>query len=58
VWGRMVARLGLEQYVPAFRNNDIYGKGLRRLTGEDLRESLMSFNSAAAVDNNMEAVAD
>ena len=51
-------RLGLEQYVPAFRDNDIYGKILRRLTGEDLRESLMSFNSAAAVDNNMEAVAD
>ena len=50
MWGRMVARLGLEQYVPAFRNNDIYGKGLRRLMGEDLRESLMSFNSAAAVD--------
>jgi hypothetical protein len=50
--------LGLEQYVPALRDNDIYGKVLRRLTGEDLCESLMSFNSAAAVDNNMEAVAD
>ena len=50
--------LGLEQYAPAFRDNDIDGEVLRRLTGEDLRESLMSFNSAAAVDNNMEAVAD
>ena len=43
---------------PRSGDNDIYGKVLRRLTGEDLRESLMSFNSAAAVDNNMEAVAD
>jgi class 3 adenylate cyclase len=30
--------LGLEQYVPAFRDNDISGEVLRRLTGEDLRE--------------------
>src|ERR1700741_3819299 len=30
--------LGLEQYAPAFRDNDIDGKVLRRLTGEDLRE--------------------
>ena len=31
-------RLGLDQYVPAFRANDIDGEVLRRLTGEDLRE--------------------
>jgi hypothetical protein len=30
--------LGLEQYVPAFRANDIDEEVLRRLTGEDLRE--------------------
>jgi class 3 adenylate cyclase len=30
--------LGLEQYGPAFRDNDIDGKILRRLTAEDLRE--------------------
>ena len=30
--------LGLEQYLPAFRDNDIDGEVLRRLTGEDLRE--------------------
>src|SRR6516164_310173 len=30
--------LGLEQYEPAFRDNDIDGKVLRRLTAEDLRE--------------------
>ena len=30
--------LGLEQYVPAFRANDIDGEVLHRLTGEDLRE--------------------
>jgi class 3 adenylate cyclase len=30
--------LGLEQYVPAFRDNDIDGEVLRRLTAEDLRE--------------------
>jgi class 3 adenylate cyclase/predicted ATPase len=30
--------LGLEQYAPAFRDNDIDGDVLRRLTGEDLRE--------------------
>jgi predicted ATPase/class 3 adenylate cyclase len=30
--------LGLEQYAPAFRNNDIDGEVLRRLSGEDLRE--------------------
>jgi class 3 adenylate cyclase/predicted ATPase len=29
---------GLEQYAPAFRDNDIDGEVLRRLTGEDLRE--------------------
>ena len=31
-------RLGLEQYVPSFRANDIDEEVLRRLTGEDLRE--------------------
>src|SRR5437868_930393 len=31
-------RLGLEQYVPAFRANDIDEEVLRRLTAEDLRE--------------------
>src|SRR5437660_2704146 len=30
--------LGLEQYAPAFRDNDIDGEVLRRLTAEDLRE--------------------
>src|SRR5271156_5512094 len=30
--------LGLDQYVPAFRANDIDGEVLRRLTGDDLRE--------------------
>jgi class 3 adenylate cyclase/tetratricopeptide (TPR) repeat protein len=30
--------LGLEQYAPAFRANDIDGEVLRRLTAEDLRE--------------------
>src|SRR5215468_2816581 len=30
--------LGLEQYVSAFRANDIDGEVLRHLTGEDLRE--------------------
>src|SRR6516164_7410571 len=30
--------LGLEQYAPAFRDNEIDGEVLRRLTGEDLRE--------------------
>jgi len=30
--------LGLEQYAPEFRDNDIDGEVLRRLTGEDLRE--------------------
>src|SRR6201997_5043932 len=30
--------LGLAQYEPAFRDNDIDGEVLRRLTGEDLRE--------------------
>jgi class 3 adenylate cyclase len=30
--------LGLEQYAPAFRDNDIDGEVLRRLTGGDLRE--------------------
>src|SRR5438128_3898263 len=30
--------LGLELYAPAFRDNDIDGEVLRRLTGEDLRE--------------------
>jgi SAM domain (Sterile alpha motif) len=30
--------LGLEQYAPAFRDNDIDDAVLRRLTGEDLRE--------------------
>jgi len=31
-------RLGLQQYVPAFRANDIDEEVLRRLTGEGLRE--------------------
>src|SRR5215469_7114581 len=30
--------LGLEQYGPAFRDNDIDGEVLRRLTADDLRE--------------------
>ena len=30
--------LGLEQYTPAFRDNDIDGEILRQLTAEDLRE--------------------
>jgi class 3 adenylate cyclase len=30
--------LGLDQYAPAFRDNDIDGEVLRRLTGDDLRE--------------------
>jgi SAM domain (Sterile alpha motif) len=30
--------LGLEQYAPAFRTNDIDGEVLRRLTGDDVRE--------------------
>jgi hypothetical protein len=30
--------LGLDQYLPAFRANDIDGEVLRRLTAEDLRE--------------------
>ena len=30
--------LGLEQYAPAFRDNDIDGEILVRLTAEDLRE--------------------
>jgi hypothetical protein len=30
--------LGLEQYGPAFRENDIDAEVLRELTGEDLRE--------------------
>ena len=30
--------LGLEQYAPAFRDNDIDCKVLRQLTSEDLRE--------------------
>ena len=30
--------LGLEQYAPAFRDNDIDDEVLRRLTAEDLRE--------------------
>src|SRR5690242_15967834 len=30
--------LGLEQYAPSFRANDIDGEVLRRLTGEDLRQ--------------------
>src|SRR5215472_2389038 len=29
---------GLEQYAPAFRDNDVDGEVLRRLTAEDLRE--------------------
>ena len=33
-----LTRLGLEQYVPAFRANDIDEEVLRRLTVDDLRE--------------------
>ena len=36
--GKWLRDLGLEQYGPAFRDNDIDGEVLRRLTGEDLRE--------------------
>jgi class 3 adenylate cyclase/predicted ATPase len=36
--GEWLRGLGLEQYGPAFRDNDIDGEVLRRLTGEDLRE--------------------
>ena len=39
---RMAARVGLEKYMPAFRVNDIDGEVLRRLTGEDLRELVVS----------------
>jgi SAM (Sterile alpha motif) domain-containing protein len=31
-------RLGLERYVPAFRDNDVDAEVLLRLTAEDLRE--------------------
>ena len=31
-------RLGLERYVPAFRENEIDGEVLPKLTSEDLRE--------------------
>ena len=34
--------VGLEKYMPAFRANDIDGAVLRRLTGEDLRELVVS----------------
>ena len=34
--------VGLEKYMPAFRANDIDGEVLRRLTGEDLRELVVS----------------
>jgi SAM domain (Sterile alpha motif) len=30
--------LGLEQYAPAFRDNDVDGEVLLRLTADDLRE--------------------
>jgi hypothetical protein len=30
--------LGLDQYAPAFRTNDIDGEVLRRLMGDDVRE--------------------
>src|SRR6516225_5249795 len=36
--GEWLRGLGLEQYGPAFRDNDIDGEVLRRLTSEDLRE--------------------
>jgi hypothetical protein len=36
--GEWLRGLGLEQYEPAFRDNDIDGEVLRRLTAEDLRE--------------------
>jgi predicted ATPase/class 3 adenylate cyclase len=36
--GNWLRGLGLEQYAPAFRDNDIDGEVLHRLTGEDLRE--------------------
>jgi class 3 adenylate cyclase len=35
---KWLRELGLERYVPAFRDNDIDAEVLRRLTGEDLRE--------------------
>ena len=36
--GGWLRGLGLDQYLPAFRANDIDGEVLRRLTAEDLRE--------------------
>ncbi len=36
--GEWLRGLGLEQYMPAFRDNDIDQEVLRRLTAEDLRE--------------------
>ena len=36
--GAWLRGLGLERYAPAFRDNDIDGDLLRRLTAEDLRE--------------------
>jgi hypothetical protein len=44
--------LGLEQYAPAFRDNDIDGDLLRRLTAADLR-SWASPLSATAVGYSM-----
>jgi SAM domain (Sterile alpha motif) len=38
MWPNGCAGLGLEQYAPAFRANDIDGEVLRRLTGDDVRE--------------------
>jgi len=57
--------LGLEQYAPAFRDNDIDGEVLCRLTGEDLRELGVSsighrrrlLDAIAALGAEMPAVA-
>jgi hypothetical protein len=45
--------LGLEQYAPAFRANDIDGEVLRRLTGDDVRElGVRSIRGTALVGLN------
>jgi SAM domain (Sterile alpha motif) len=45
--------LGLEQYAPAFRTNDIDGEVLRRLTGDDVRElGVRSIRGTALVGLN------
>src|SRR5260370_9212075 len=47
--------LGLDQYIPAFRANDIDEKVLRRLTGEDLRE--LGINSIGHRRRLLDAIA-